>query len=93
MDDNKIIFNMLFERTYLNYFIYLCALTGAALLGVTFYTYIHLNKDIDLIMFTVGLFLVSPLLIFIALVLMICCVTCLQVKILKPLAQYGVSST
>ena len=93
MDDNKMFFNILFERTYINYFVYLCAITGGALLGVTFYTYVHLNKDIDLIMFIVGLFLVSPLVIFIALVLMMCCVSCLQVKILKPLAHYSVSST
>jgi hypothetical protein len=90
MDDYKNFFNILFERSYLNYFIYLCALTGSALLGVTFYTYVHLNKDIDLTMFTVGLFLVSPLLIFIIILLTIRCVTCFQVTILKPLAEFQV---
>ena len=90
MDEYKILFNMPFERSYLNYFIYLCVLTGSALLGVTFYTYMHLHKDIDLIMFTVGLFLISPLLIFIILLLSIGCIVCVHTKILKPLTEIHV---
>ena len=93
MEDYKLILTILSERSRINCLIYTCALAGAALLGVIFYGYFALNRGIDLVQFSVGLSLLSPLIIFTTLLVVIRCMVCVEITILKPLAEAEVSIT
>jgi len=93
MEDYKLILNILSERSRINCLIYTCALAGAALLGVIFYGYFALSKGIDLVQFSVGLSLLSPFIIFAILLLVLRCMACVELTILKPLAQAEVRVT
>jgi hypothetical protein len=87
MEDYKLILTILSERSRINCLIYTCALAGSALIGVIFYGYFALNRGIDFVQFSVGLSLVSPLIIFVILLLVLRCMVCFESSVLRPLAE------